>query len=110
MDKILYTSQQKYLQGLRKKPDPVLVEIEEFAKAKKVPILNWNAAELLEILISAQRPKRVLEIGTAIGYSSIIIARKLKKKGKLDTIEKSEDNINLALENFQKADQTHHLQ
>ena len=104
MDKILYTSQQKYLQGLRKKPDPVLVEIEEFAKAKKVPILNWNAAELLEILISAQRPKRVLEIGTAIGYSSIIIARKLKKKGKLDTIEKSEDNINLALENFQKAD------
>jgi len=68
-----------------------------------VPILSWQSADLLEILIKMMKPKRVLEIGTAIAYSSIRIAKSLKKKSMLHTIEKSKDNIVLARENINKA-------
>lgn len=96
MSKILYEKQLTYLSSLRKEPDELLKEMEEFAAGKRIPILDWKAAEFLEQIILIHRPKRVLEIGTAIAYSSIRIARQLKKKSSLDTIEKSKPNIELA--------------
>jgi predicted O-methyltransferase YrrM len=69
------------------------MEMEKYADEHNVPILNWQSAEFMEILIRIIKPKRVLEIGTAIAYSSIRIARNLKKKGIVHTIEKSKDNI-----------------
>ena len=62
-----------------------------------------DSAEFLEQLICLVNPKRVLELGTAIAYSSIRIARNLRKKGSVYTIEKSEDNIVLAKENITKS-------
>lgn len=103
MNKILYDNQIKYLETLRAEPDPLIKQMEEFAKDNKIPILDWKAAELLEQLVIILRPKRVLEIGTAIGYSSIRIARKLKKKAVIDTIEKSLDNIAIASEYIKRA-------
>ncbi|MHB8906221.1 MAG: O-methyltransferase [Melioribacteraceae bacterium] len=103
MSKILYERQQVYLSSLRNPPDPLLKEMEEFALEKKIPILDWNSAEFLEELILIHRPKRVLEIGTAIAYSSIRIARQLRKKAVLDTIEKSKNNITLATEFIKRA-------
>lgn len=96
MDKIIYKNQLDYLNSLRNKPEPLIKEMEEYAQANNIPILDWNSAELLEQIVLTIRPKRVLEIGTAIGYSSIRIARVLKKKSYIDTIEKSLDNIALA--------------
>lgn len=103
MPKIVYERQLSYLSSLRNSPDTLLKEMEEFAAEKKIPILDWKAAELLEQLILIHRPKRVLEIGTAIAYSSIRIARHLRKKGILDTIEMSKDNIVLATEYIKRA-------
>ena len=103
MPKILYERQQVYLSTLRNPPDALLKEMEEFALGKKIPILDWNSAEFLEELILIHRPKRVLEIGTAIAYSSIRIARQLRKKAVLDTIEKSKNNITLATEFIKRA-------
>ena len=103
MSKILYERQQVYLSSLRNPPDSLLKEMEEFALEKKIPILDWNSAEFLEELILIHRPKRVLEIGTAIAYSSIRIARHLRKKAVLDTIEKSKNNITLATEFIKRA-------
>ncbi len=103
MSKILYERQQAYLSSLRNPPDALLKEMEEFALEKKIPILDWNSAEFLEELILIHRPKRVLEIGTAIAYSSIRIARQLRKKAVLDTIEKSKNNITLATEYIKRA-------
>lgn len=96
MSKIVYTNQLTYLASLRNPPDALLIEMEEFASEKKIPILDWKAAELLEQIVLIRRPKRVLEIGTAIAYSSIRIAKQLRKKGVLDTIEISKDNITFA--------------
>jgi predicted O-methyltransferase YrrM len=104
MAKIVYERQLSYLTSLRTQPDALLKEMEKFALEKKIPILDWKAAELIEQLVLIHRPKRVLEIGTAIAYSSIRIARHLRKKAILDTIEKSKDNITLAKEFIKRAE------
>jgi predicted O-methyltransferase YrrM len=96
MDKILYHSQHKYLNQFKDQNDPLIKEMEIYAVEHNIPILDWQSAEFMEILIRMINPKRVLEIGTAIAYSSIRIARNLKKKGIVHTIEKSKDNIMLA--------------
>lgn len=96
--KILYSSQQKYLDSLQPESEPLLKEMEEFAYERQIPILSKAAADFLEQTILIHRPKRVLEIGMAIAYSSIRIARSLRGKGMLDTIELSKDNIKIAQE------------
>lgn len=103
MSKILLSSQENYIESFKRNVDPLINEIENYANENSIPILSWDAAELLEQYIILTKPKRVLEIGTAIGYSTIRIARLLKKKSEIDTIEKSEDNIALAENYFEKA-------
>lgn len=103
MNKILFPIQVKYLESFRKDDDEQIHEMEEFAAEYKIPILDWKSADFLEQLIQLHKPKRVLEIGTAIAYSSIRIARNLRKKGILHTIEVSKDNIERARENIEKS-------
>jgi predicted O-methyltransferase YrrM len=105
MDKIIFPNQLDYLSSLRGEVDPLLKEMEEFAEAKRIPILNWNSAELLETFILSKKPKRVLEIGTAIAYSSIRIARVLEEDGIVDTIDKSTDNLKLAMDYIKRSGQ-----
>lgn len=100
---ILNPAQEIYLKNFRKERDKLILELEEYALQNKIPILNWLAADFLEQLIKINRPKKVLEIGMAIGYSSIRIARSLRKKGVLYTIEKSPNNIEQAKINFKKS-------
>ncbi|NWF50019.1 MAG: O-methyltransferase [Ignavibacteriaceae bacterium] len=96
MKGILYPSQLKYLDSHRIKEGKLILEMETFAREKNIPIIHWQAAEFIEQIITIFKPRRVLEIGTAIGYSAIRIARNLRKKCILHTIEKSTDNIKLA--------------
>jgi predicted O-methyltransferase YrrM len=103
MSKILYSSQETYLNELRCENNELLLEMEAFAEEKSIPILEWKSAEFLEQLVLISNPKRVLEIGTAIGYSAIRIAALLKKKSLIDTIEKSKDNIKLAKNYIKKS-------
>lgn len=103
MNGILHKSQIKYLKSLRKEKNELILKMEEYAEKNNVPILDWKSAEFLESLVQAFRPQNVLEIGTAIAYSSIRIARSLGKNDSIDTIEKSNDNIVLALKNIEES-------
>ena len=103
MSRIILSSQEKYLNSFEKKKDSLLKSMEEFADENNVPILSNLSANLLEQLIVMNKPQRVLEIGTAIGYSTIRIARKLGRKATIHTIEKSANNIAIAKENFKKS-------
>jgi predicted O-methyltransferase YrrM len=96
MNKIFYPLQHKYINSFRKDSDELLIEMEDFAKEHNIPILSWQSAEFIEQLIKISDPKRCLEIGTAIAYTAIRIARNLKKKSILHTIELSEENIQSA--------------
>ncbi|MGD8307589.1 MAG: O-methyltransferase [Ignavibacteria bacterium] len=104
MSKIFYPSQEKYISSFRKNQDELLRDIEEYAKDKKVPILHWQSAEFIDQLVLMMNPGRVLEIGTAIAYTSIRIARNLKKNSRIHTIELSEENIAMAKEFIDRAE------
>ena len=103
MDRIINTIQQNYLSSFPRKSDELIIEMEKYASEHNVPILTWQSAEFLEQLVIIKSPRRVLEVGTAIGYSAIRIARNLRAKSVLHTIEKSADNLNLAKEFISKA-------
>jgi predicted O-methyltransferase YrrM len=103
MSRIIYPLQQKYLESFRKETDPLILEMEEYAKQHNIPILAKDSAAFLEQLICIVNPKKVLELGTAIAYSSIRIARNLSKKSMVYTVEKSEDNAKTAEENISKS-------
>jgi caffeoyl-CoA O-methyltransferase len=103
MKEIIYPEQLDYLESFRKENDALILEMEEFAKKNSVPILSCDSAKLMEILIQMKRPKRVLELGTAIAYTTIRIARNLKEKAIIHTIEFSKDNAKLAEENIKKS-------
>lgn len=103
MNAIYFPAQAKYIESFRKEGDELFNEMELYALKNKVPILSWHAAELMEQLILMKNPRRVLEIGTAIGYTTIRIARYLGKKSEIHSIEMSADNINVAKENIEKS-------
>jgi predicted O-methyltransferase YrrM len=103
MAQIFFPAQKKYLESFRKKGDDLIIEMEQYALEHNVPILNWHAADFIEKLILINKPDRVLEIGTAIAYTTIRIAKCLGKRSVIHSIEKSDDNIKIALENIEKS-------
>jgi predicted O-methyltransferase YrrM len=103
MSGILFPVQLKYLEQFKNEEDPLTDEMEKYAAKFNVPILSCQAIEFMEQMIRIINPKRVLEIGTAIAYSSIRIARNLKKKSIVHTIEKSEENTEVARDFIQKS-------
>lgn len=81
----------------------LLKEMENFAKAHYVPIIQKETMHFLKFLMSVIKPEKILEIGTAIGYSSLVFSQFLKEGGKIITVELNEDMAKIALENFKKA-------
>lgn len=65
----------------------LLAEMKKFGEAEHVPIINENGLRVLEAAVAAKRPKRVLEIGTAIGYSALYIAANSAAGVEITTLE-----------------------
>ncbi len=96
----------RYLSGLRAPRDPLLARLEEEAAREGWPIVareTRETANLLEVLVLLAKPERALEIGTAIGYSGILIARNLPPWGNLETIEIDLETAERARRNFAEA-------
>ena len=83
--------------------NPLLTELEEYATLNKVPIAEPETARLMSVLTKLVRPKKILEIGTAIGYSSIIMAQGLGADGKITTLEYDSRTAEIARENIKRA-------
>lgn len=81
-----------------------VLEMERYAEEHNVPIISKEVAEYLAFLIRERQPKHILEVGAAIGYSGIIMARELGENSKLTTIEIDEERKSVAEANFAKAD------
>lgn len=93
----------EYLHTLFPPKDSFLEELESYAKAHDVPIIHPEVRALLQFLCKVSKPARVLEVGTAIGYSAIVFARELPTDGRLITVEREPEMTTLALENIEKA-------
>jgi predicted O-methyltransferase YrrM len=94
---------ERYLAGLNHLADPVLRELEASAKEEDLPIIDAEVGALLHVLAMAAGAQRILEIGTAVGYSGIWLARALPPGGMLLTMEVSETRARAARENFERA-------
>ena len=81
-----------------------LEKIKQKALEDKVPIIMDDTLEVISKILSQAKPKRILEIGTAVGYSAICFSEYLEPNGKIDTIERDEERVKQAKENIKKAE------
>src|SRR5215208_4396037 len=96
LDAIVKLEQAEYLERLLPANTGLLAEMEEYAEANRVPIADREVARFLEITARSTGARRVLEIGMAIGYSVIHLARGMAEDGLVVTIEPSEQMIALS--------------
>jgi predicted O-methyltransferase YrrM len=78
-------------------------EMEALADREGIPIVHWETGRLLAILVGSLQPKRVLEVGTAIGYSTLHIAEALGPGGKIVSLERDPERIRQAFEFWHRA-------
>ncbi|MBU3842406.1 MAG: O-methyltransferase [Candidatus Fusobacterium pullicola] len=94
----------EYIISKIRENDELVLEMEKYAEEHNVPIVTKEVAEYLKFIVRSNNIKNVLEVGTAIGYSGILMAKEIEKNnGKLYTIEIDEERYNLAQENFKKS-------
>ena len=84
---------------------PFLEELEQYALQERVPVIRREMQSFIKMLLALQRPKRILEVGTAIGFSTLLMCEYDPADVQITTIENYEKRIPLAKENFRKAGQ-----
>src|SRR4026209_2347790 len=103
IDAIIQRDQAEYLDQLLTQDDPLLAEMEAHAAAHKGPIADREVARFLEISARASGARKVLEIGMAIGYSVVHLARGVPEGGEVVTIEPNEEMIARSGEYLERA-------
>lgn len=92
-----------FINSFDKGNTPFLNEIEKEAKADEVPIIRQQTQNLLRFLMAAKSPGRILEVGTAVGFSALLMSEYAPADCKITTIEKYEKRIPIAKANFARA-------
>ncbi len=83
--------------------DDVITSIRKEAEENRVPIIRQEAGEFIKLLILMNKPKKILEIGTAVGFSAIFMSRFLDDDAHITTIENYPPRIAEAKKNFVRA-------
>ncbi len=83
--------------------DDVITSIRKEAEENRVPIIRQEAGEFIKLLILMNKPKKILEIGTAVGFSAIFMSRFLDDDAHITTIENYPPRIAEAKKNFARA-------
>lgn len=91
-----------FIDSLDKGNTPFLDEIEKEAIATQVPIVRKSMQSLLKFLMALTKPKNILEVGTAIGFSALLMSEYAPNGCHITTIEKYEKRIPIARENFKR--------
>ncbi len=92
-----------FIDSMDKGNTPFLDEIEEYALQTQVPIIRKSMQQLLRFLLTLSKPKNILEVGTAIGFSALLMSEYAPQDAHITTIEKYEKRIPIARANFEKA-------
>ena len=92
-----------YLHSLESADIPVLDEIEQEALADMVPIIRKETKSFLKVMLEIKRPVKILEIGTAVGFSAILMGKYSPEECHITTIENYEKRIPIARDNFARA-------
>jgi len=92
----------EYIEELIPARDELLQTLEQEAALERIPIIQLPSIQFIRTLLMVVQPKRILEIGTAIGYSTIWLAQ-ASPLARITTMEIDKDRITRALNNFDKA-------
>ena len=103
MGQIVPEPVERYLAGLNRLNDPLLEDIARTGAREQLQLVDAEVGALLNVLATAIGATRILEIGTAIGYSGLWLARALPPTGMLLTMEANPERARLAREHFSRA-------
>ena len=98
-----------YIRSLDRGEKEEIRAIEQEAQAEHVPIIRKETAALLRVLLSMKKPGRLLEVGAAVGFSSILMSEYAGEECKITTIEKFEPRIIKAKENIKRVGKEHQI-
>ncbi len=96
IDQVIKRVQAEYLDTLLPSRDPLLAEMEEFAAKHGHPIADAEVGQLMRILVRAKQPRHLIEVGTNIGYSVIVLGRECPADAVIETIELDRDILSTA--------------
>lgn len=92
-----------YIQSLEQNNSDICMEIEREAIKTNVPIIRKEMESFLKVMLLIKKPKRILELGTAIGYSAILMSNYTNGTALIDTVENYEKRIPIAKDNIKNA-------
>ena len=92
-----------YINSLDRDNSDICNTIEKEAVADNVPIIRKEMGNLLKVLLELKQPQNILEVGTAVGYSSILMSENMPENCHITTIENYDKRIPIAKENFKRA-------
>lgn len=92
-----------FIQSFSRGNPPYLHELEKYSKETNVPIIRPQMQSLLKFLLAWGKPMKILEVGTAIGFSALLMSEYAPQGCHITTIEKYEKRIPIAKDNFEKA-------
>jgi caffeoyl-CoA O-methyltransferase len=95
-DAILKAEQAAYLEGIEPARDALLAEMEKFASERRQPISDPEVASFMAVTARASAAKRVVEVGTNIGYGAIVLGRAIGPEGRVVTIENDHETCEIA--------------
>ena len=92
-----------YINSLDMGNTPFLEELEQYAIRERVPIIRREMQSFIKMFLAVNRPKRILEVGTAIGFSTLLMCEYGPEDMEIVTIENYEKRIPIAKQNFVRA-------
>lgn len=95
-----FDMRKKFINDKNMDTDLFLLNLRKFADENKIPIVSPEVAKFLGLILDLKRPNRILELGCAIGYSSILMSKCLTDNGLIVSVEISDKMLELANKNF----------
>ena len=98
-----------YINSLDTGSGQFLDQLELQAKKDRVPIIRREMQSFLKVLLQIKKPAKILEVGTAVGFSALLMAKYTSEDTRIVTIEKYEKRITVAKANFRAAGMDHRI-
>ena len=98
-----------YLHSLETENSEILEQIEKEALDTYVPIIRKEMQSFLKVLLRMKRPLHILEVGTAVGFSALLMSEYVPAECRITTIENYDKRIPIARENFKRAGKEHQI-
>jgi predicted O-methyltransferase YrrM len=100
----------RYLDSAHPEPDALLLELEQHGRKEGIPVVSRETGRFLSAVVTAMQASRILEVGTALGYSTLWMARAQPRMGKIWTIEADVRRTDIARSYFRRAGEDDYIE